>query len=252
MSSETQCRCPHWYAAYTWSMSPRVAQGVESQADIAYREIYNLVLATGAAGTHDSTVWFERALGEQLQLGRTPVREALKRLQNEGLLMPATVHGGLVAASISSAEVESLYQLRESLESLAAELAAKRAAAGEISRSQLAQLADQADVIKKRAAVSDTLGVSDANRSFHQFIATLAANPFLEDALNRLWYRISVSALNNLSDDPDWLEETHAHHDELARLIESGDDVAAASLMHEHIRRAKETYLAHHSAAAAR
>lgn len=227
-------------------MSPRVAPGVHSQADIAYREIYRLILASAATPEHESTIWFERQLGERLQMGRTPVREALKRLENEGLLVPASVRGGLVAATISSAEVEDLYRLRRALESLAAELAATRVANGEVSKSQLVTLAEAAGVIKSRAAVGDMMGVSEANHRFHELIGALSANPFLRDALSRLWYRIAVSALDNLSDDPAWLDETHSHHDDLVSLIESGDSAGAAALMDSHIRRAMETYVAHH------
>lgn len=229
-------------------MSPRVAPGVQSQADIAYRDIYRLILASAATEGPEPVVWFERQLGERLHMGRTPVREALKRLENEGLLVPASVHGGLVAATISNAEVEDLYRLRGALESLAAELAATRVADGKVSRSQLTELSDAAAEIKARAASGDTMGVSDANHRLHELIGSLSANPFLEDALSRLWYRIAVSALNNLSDDPAWLDETHSHHDELVRLIQDGDGDGAAALMDTHIRRAKETYLAHHEA----
>jgi len=172
----------------------RGGQPVESQADVAYRAIYNLVLGSKQA---EGSVWFERQLGEQLEMGRTPVREALKRLQNEGLLIPVSAHGGLIAATISNAEVGDVYRLRAVLEALAAELAAMRSAAGELSRVALDELQARADAIKERASVRDLAGVSEANHLFHEYVATLANNPFLEEALNRLWSRIVISAMSN-------------------------------------------------------
>lgn len=227
-------------------MSPRSAagHGVESQADIAYRTIYGLVLRN----RNKDAVWFERQLGDQLGMGRTPVREALKRLQNEGLLVPVSAHGGLAAATISAAEVGNVYRVRAVLEALAAELAATRCAEGELTRSQLAELRRRADAIKDRAADRDLAGVSEVNHQFHEYIGVLAANPFLQDSLDRLWSRIAISALSNIVDDDAWVAEIHLHHDELVRLITEGDADGAAAIARRHIERACEVYVAHHDA----
>ncbi|GAA1213781.1 GntR family transcriptional regulator [Pseudonocardia alaniniphila] len=227
------------------AMSPRsaVGQGVESQADIAYRAIYGLVLRNRA---NNDAVWFERQLGDQLGMGRTPVREALKRLQNEGLLVPVSAHGGLAAATISAAEVGNVYRVRAVLEALAAELAATRCAEGELTRSQLTELRRRADAIKDRAADRDLAGVSEVNHQFHEYIGVLAANPFLQDSLDRLWSRIAISALSNIVDDDAWVAEIHLHHDELVRLITEGDAAGAAAIARRHIERACEVYVAHH------
>jgi DNA-binding GntR family transcriptional regulator len=226
-------------------MSPRSAagQGVESQADVAYRAIYRLVLRGSA---NNDAVWFERQLGDQLGMGRTPVREALKRLQNEGLLVPVSAHGGLAAAAISAAEVGNVYRVRAVLEALAAELAATRCAEGELSRSQLSELRRRADAIKERAADRDLAGVSEVNHQFHEYISVLAENPFLQDALDRLWSRIAISAMSNIIDDDTWVTEMHLHHDDLVRLITQGDAIGASAMARRHTERAREVYAAHH------
>jgi DNA-binding GntR family transcriptional regulator len=229
------------------AMSPRstAGQGVESQADIAYRAIYRLILRNAA---DNDAVWFERQLGDQLGMGRTPVREALKRLQNEGLLVPISAHGGLAAATISAAEVGNVYRVRAVLEALAAELAATRCADGELTRSQLTELRRRADAIKERAADRDLAGVSEVNHQFHEYISILAANPFLQDALDRLWSRIAISAMSNIIDDDAWVTEIHLHHDELVRLITEGDAGGAAAIARRHIERARDVYVDHHGA----
>ena len=221
----------------------RTVAQVESQADVAYRTIYKLILHTGAG---DDTVWFERQLGEQLGMGRTPVREALKRLQNEGLLIPVSAHGGLVAARISSAEVESIYRVRAALEALSAELAATRSSNGDLSRAQLAELSDRAAAVKACVDVGDNDGATEANSRFHEYISVLASNPFLHEALDSLWSRISLSALSNLTGDTDWASEVDAHHGELVRRISAGDAAGAAEVARHHIHRAAEVYTKHH------
>lgn len=220
----------------------------QSQADVAYRKIYDLVLASKGG---EEGVWFERQLGEQLGMGRTPVREALKRLQNEGLLIPVSAHGGLGAATIMANEVEDVYRVRAALEALAAEIAANRSASGEVPRSQLTLLRELSELMRERADAGDTAGQSAANHQFHRHISVLAGNAFLTEALDRLWGRIAVSALNNLIDDPKWVTETHHHHDQIVRFIIDGDPSGAAQMMTEHIERARDVYLTNHGAAEA-
>lgn len=233
---------------YTPAMSPRsvTGQAVESQADVAYRAIYDLVLRSRA---NANAVWFERQLSDQLGMGRTPVREALKRLQNEGLLVPVSAHGGLAAATISTAEVANVYRVRAVLEALAAELAAIRSAAGELSRAQLSELRRRAEAIKECAANRDLAGVSEVNHQFHEYVNVLAANPFLQDALDRLWSRIAISAMRNIIDDDAWVSEMHVHHDDLVRLITEGDAIGASAIARRHTERAREVYAAHHGEA---
>jgi DNA-binding GntR family transcriptional regulator len=227
-------------------MSRNLSSGhvVESQADVAYRSVYKLVLGGGAA---ENVVWFERQLGEQLGMGRTPVREALKRLQNEGLLIPVSTHGGLVAAHITNSEVEDIYRVRGALEALAAEIAARRSIAGELSRAQLVELERRANVISETARSGDLSDAGEANREFHEYISELADNTFLKEALDRLWSRISISALSNLVDDPIWISEIHEHHEQLVRSIVDGNPEVAASTASHHIQRAAEVYTAHHA-----
>lgn len=216
---------------------------VESRADVAYRRIYKLILRSRP---DDETVWFERKLGEQLDMGRTPIREALKRLQSEGLLIPVSAHGGLGVARISSEDVESVYRVRAALESLAAELAAERSRSGELSRVQLMELADRAQRVKVCVDTGDNDGATEANSQFHEYITQLAANSYLDEALERLWSRISLSALSNLVDDRDWAREIDSHHRQLVQFISDGDAEGAAKVARQHIYRAAEIYRIHH------
>lgn len=220
------------------------SSAVNSQTDIAYKEIYKMLIRSRPG---DGAVWYERALSDQLALGRTPIREALKRLQTEGLLVSASVRGGLVAAHVPSEEVTSIYQVRAALESVAAELAAGRARRGELSSAQLGELAHRAETVRQCIARGDSDGATEANSAFHRFIAQLAANPYLERLLGQLWSRITLSALSNLVVDADWATTVNADHTEIVRCISSGDAAAAAEVARVHIRRAADIYTAHNN-----
>ncbi len=219
------------------------ANSLNSQTDIAYQQIYRLLIRSRPG---DGVIWYERALSDRLAMGRTPVREALKRLQTEGLLVPASVRGGLVAARVPSGEVASIYQVRSALESVAAELAAGRVHRGELSSAQLGELAHRAEVVRQCIASGDNDGATEANSAFHRFIAQLAANPYLERPLGQLWSRITLSALSNLVVDAEWATTVNADHAEIVRCISAGDAAAAAEVARVHIRRAADVYTAHH------
>lgn len=221
------------------------ASSLNSQTDIAYKQIYSLLIRSRPG---DGAIWYERALSDQLAMGRTPVREALKRLQTEGLLVPASVRGGLVAARVPSDAVASIYQVRAALESVAAELAAGRAHRGELSSAQMDELAHRADVVRECIASGDSDGATEANSAFHRYIAQLAANPYLERPLGQLWSRITLSALSNLVVDAEWATTVNADHAEIVRCISAGDAAGAADVARVHIRRAADIYTAHHAA----
>lgn len=220
------------------------ASSLNSQTDIAYQQIYRLLIRSRPG---DGAIWYERTLSDQLAMGRTPVREALKRLQTEGLLVPASVRGGLVAARVPSEEVASIYQVRAALESVAAELAAGRARRGELSSAQLGELAQRAEAVRECITSGDSDGATEANSAFHRYIAQLAANPYLERPLAQLWSRITLSALSNLTVDAEWATMVNADHAQIVRCISSGDAAGAAEVARVHIRRAADIYTAHHN-----
>ena len=66
----------------------------------------------------------EQEIAERLEISRTPVREALRRLEEAGLIMQAP-HRGLVVGSLDAQAVSELYEMREALEGAAAEMAAR-------------------------------------------------------------------------------------------------------------------------------
>jgi DNA-binding GntR family transcriptional regulator len=216
-----------------------------NHAEAAYRKIHDL-LVTGQLAPGTSLT--ERQLSSDLGMSRTPVREAVRRLQADGLI--SAFDRGLVVAVLSPSEVSGAYEVRAALEALAAQLAAARSRDGHLAPAQIRALAEHADAVASAATQGEARGASQANLRFHRWIAELADNTFVEEALRRLWDRIAVSSLSNLT-DRQWSTEVAGHHEEIVATIAAGEPERAASVMRAHIQRAAEVYACHALASAA-
>src|SRR5947199_9428374 len=109
----------------------------------------------------------EQRIAEELGLSRTPVREALRMLEAEGLVVSERNRGAMVRP-LSATEVIDLYGLRIRLESYAAEVATERATEAELGA--LVSLADEFGEVRRSVNVDSVEGVRqlhDANRSLH-------------------------------------------------------------------------------------
>jgi DNA-binding GntR family transcriptional regulator len=185
----------------------------------------------------------ETALAMELGVSRTPVREALGRLLADGLVVPAA--RGVAVATLSGDEIGHLYQLRTSLEGLAAAEAARRQAAGHIAPAELRGIRDAADTVESAIKAADPKAATRANLAFHRTIGRAAANPFLEDALHRVWDRIAVAMVSNLTDHT-WAETVIAQHRAITDAVADGDPFTARRAAEEHIEDAAGTYRTGH------
>jgi DNA-binding GntR family transcriptional regulator len=185
----------------------------------------------------------ETALAEELGVSRTPVREALGRLQADGLVTPAA--RGVVVATLGRDEIEQIYELRAGLEGQAAARAARRQAAGLIAPIEIRGIQDAADEVEQAVAEGDPKRSARSNLAFHRAIGRVAGNTFLEDALHRVWDRIAISTVSNLS-DRDWASTVIAQHQEICLAVVAGDEAAARRAAERHIQAAAEIYRAAH------
>ena len=142
-----------------------------TQANLAYQELKKRILM-GFFGASDRLREIEVA--ELLNMGRTPVREALKRLEDEGLLTHEP-RRGLVVTSLDQQSVTELYAMRELLEGGAARFAAKHASEAEID--------NMAHILEEGQRGGDPVA---ANLAFHQSIYGAAHNKFMIRALQSL------------------------------------------------------------------
>lgn len=127
----------------------------------------------------------ETELAQRFALSRTPIREALKRLEQQGLITHEP-HQGMAVTSLDYNQIAELYALREVLEGTAARLAAQHASAIEISVLEEMVAAD-------RARNEDAAMLARTNRAFHQQLRDAGRNHYLGQALENL--RLSLALL---------------------------------------------------------
>ena len=200
-----------------------------SNADAAYRRLREAIAGSRyPAGARLTEV----GLADELGMSRTPVREALRRLQADGLLEPAG--RGVVVAALAPEEVQDLYAVRAALEALAGELAATRQAAGEVAPARLDELDRRVAAFDAAAAGDDVAELARTNLALHGLIAELAGNRFLSDALGRIRDQIAISSVANLVDRR-WLDAVREQHAAIARAIRAGDAVQAGAILRMHV-----------------
>jgi DNA-binding GntR family transcriptional regulator len=179
----------------------------------------------------------EEALAEQCGVSRTPIREALSRLEAELLIRRSDTQRSFVA-DWSLEDVEEMFELRGLLESRAARRAAKR-----INWSQIERLKMHHDAIREAisTAVPDTQRFLEQNHHFHGIILEASASAQLSNMLARIVERPIVhrTVQNFTSHD---LQRSVREHGELLAAFEQRDPAWAEAVMVSHIRRAFHAY----------
>ena len=177
----------------------------------------------------------ETELAAQLGISRTPVREAIRQLESDGLVTH-TPRVGTTIRSLGHAEVSELYDMRSVLEGTAARFAAR--AASEV------ELENLGAIHQEMAAATDPATLSRLNRQFHVALLDSARNRFLVKA---------VAAINTtlLILGPSTLEETgraaqaNAEHARILAALAARDAKAAEAEMVAHIAAAHRARLKH-------
>jgi DNA-binding GntR family transcriptional regulator len=195
-----------------------------------YRELRDLIV-TGQLSARERVS--ESDLAQRLAVSRTPVREALQRLEGDGLVQGQG--RGVRVVVLSAAELQHVYRVRAALEALTAEVAAERQAAGLIAPAELVSLDELAAAADATTRAGDLVAAAAQNRAFHLAIAVLAANPVALDALERLWDQIQVSTRDSLR-VPERIEAVDTEHRSLVAYLKSGDSIRAGPAAMEHVR----------------
>lgn len=175
----------------------------------------------------------ESDLAERFGVSRTPIREALQRLETQSLL--ARDGRSLIVASLDHNQLAELYVVRAELEGLAASLAAQHATPEEIR--VLKELTES-----DRALLGDPIALSRSNRRFHKMIHLGSHNRYLVQQLDLVHRSMALMATTSLAAkgrDEVALEE----HKSIVVAIENRDSDAAYKALKKHISRAFETRL---------
>jgi DNA-binding GntR family transcriptional regulator len=180
----------------------------------------------------------EVALAGHLGVSRGTVREALRHLQQEGLVTAGN-RNMLRVSTISPKDVRELFRVRAALEGLAvAEIIAspQREAAVAALRTALARLADTDGDFATRL---------EADLDFHLQLCRLSGNDMLVEAWRYLEGRIRVTIMNCESVDTPTSMMARARHAPIVDAIERGDVAAARSVVEQHMAAAAEQYAPH-------
>lgn len=199
------------------------------------KDAYDLILEAIEGGTFkpgDRLV--ESELAERFGVSRTPVREALQRLETQSML---TRDGrSLIVASLDHNQLAELYAVRSELEGLAARLAARHATEEEmhVLRSM---------VREDRALVGgDPRALARANKRFHRLIHLASHNRFLVQQLDLVHRSMALMATTSFAAEGRDMKAMD-EHDAIVTAIEARDGEAAARALKAHISQAYETRL---------
>lgn len=205
-----------------FSPAPDAPIRPETKSDLAYQQIRQKILEGELA---PETSLDQEALAEWLGLSTTPVREALRRLQSERLVV-SRAHRDTVVAPLSADLVEQVYAVRLALDPLAASLAAVHADDRE--RAEILALS------RNPPADADPVSHVSFNRRLHRAIYTASGNNVLIETLDSLW-DLSDRYRRVISKDDEAIGMAQDEHHGIAEAVVEGDADRAAELMREHL-----------------
>ncbi|WP_421875760.1 GntR family transcriptional regulator [Pacificispira sp.] len=196
-----------------------------SAVDQAYYGIIDLVLSRGLRPGERTSVYL---LADRLKIGRTPVREAINRLQSEGFLSVAG-RSGTVVNPIEHDQARQLFALRSTLETFAAQYAVEN-----VTDADLMDLSRGVERLGDAGSSSDFVR---ANTDFHSAIVALAGNPTLSRFYAQLQIQFHVvSYLAERGANPAAAEIRQREHQDILNALRSRDAVALAKALQAHIR----------------
>ena len=193
---------------------------------MAPTDAYSMILAAIDEGVYrpgDRLV--ESELADRFGVSRTPIREALQRLETQSLL--ARDGRSLIVASLDHNQMAELYIVRRELEGLAASLAARHATPEEIRLLRDMVTADN-------ALMDDPAALARANRRFHKQIHLASHNRYLVQQLDLVHRTMALMATTSLAAQgrPKIAQE---EHDAIVTAIEKRDEDAAGKALRDHI-----------------
>jgi DNA-binding GntR family transcriptional regulator len=196
-----------------------IAEGYVSKTDLVAALIRELVI-TGELAAGEQLR--QRDLAHRFGVSQTPVREAMRRLESEGLLVCDT-HRGFTVVTPDEGRVEEYFRIRAALESLGASLAARKTDSAGLAR--LRDLNDQ-----MRALPDDDPSYAELNREFHFTVYEYARSPLLLLLMRLLWASLHGGPR---------VSRTHAEsarqHDEILAALADGDPDLASARTYHHI-----------------
>jgi DNA-binding GntR family transcriptional regulator len=197
----------------------------ELLADRAYVELRDRIVTLRIAPGEPID---EDLLGQELEMGRTPVREAIKRLALENLVT-VFPRRGTFASEINITDLNHISDVRMTLEGHAAARAAER-----ITDSQRAELRELLDELGRSQGSDDVEALMALDARVHRFIYRCTGNPYLEETLTR-YFNLSLRIWHLVIDRLPHLFVRVHEHDEMLRAILDRSPDRARRMLSKHI-----------------
>ena len=180
-----------------------------------------------------------RDVVEQLGVSRSSLREAFRRLEADGLV-DVIPNRGAVVRTLSPAEVQHVYQIREALEGYAAQMAARRIDEGE-NRSRFLSVLEQGRSHRERPAFQAF--ILD-NRAFHQEIVRICGNPPMSELIDKYQLPVFMIQLRRIISVEQMICNSLDEHEDIAQAILAGDPAGAYDAMKRHLWHSADLILA--------
>lgn len=179
------------------------------------------------------TRMMEVSLAERMGVSRTPVREAIRKLEKEGLVV-IEPRRGAYASEISLSDMVDVMEVREELEGLAASLAAKR-----ITEEEIEELKGITEGYKKAIEDGDTEKIIHYDELFHKTIISFSGNKTLIK-LSEMVQELALRFRYLYYDDFSRYKNMPIQHTKVIEALETGDSEAARAAANDHVRMLKE------------
>jgi DNA-binding GntR family transcriptional regulator len=185
---------------------------------------------------HPSERLMEIQLAEEMGVSRTPVREAIRKLELEGLVVMIPRKGAYVAG-MSIKDIADVFEIRGALEGLAAELASERATDEELETMEryLIKISEEIDT-------GDLSKVVETDTDFHSLIYEASRNVRLSQIINNLREQIQRFRTTSLS-FPGRMKIALEEHRKIVEAVSSRDGELARKLAHEHMENAENAMM---------
>ena len=177
-------------------------------------------------------------LGEQLGVSRTPIREAIRMLELEGLVKMVPRRGAEVA-KISKEDLQDVLEVRKALDTLAGRLACERITEEKINKLKAAELE-----FEEALKTGDVTKMAEGDVAFHDVIHEASKNKRLKMMISNLAERIYRYRLEYIKNQDDGGKALIAEHREIIRCLEERDIIAVCDIIEKHIDN-QEVSIAH-------